>query len=302
MFIYIYILLKEAVINNKYPNSPRYQALAGQLGELTVGDISVLTAEQIVNFAPTMEQKILLAGVIESHLRGCIKPSAGTTNYGSTNYGIGLTGGHVDSTFSLPSSTPGYSIPGHGATMNSIISGFKPISNILNFTGCIGGIHSNAEVTIDSLKLRLSMTLGETPANIATLDLSNNYLVNEDIDSVKALAKYTKCKVLKVRSNYFQQIGFNPDDPNDLFVSLKEILGFSSIRYFDITLNPCASIDAVDFYRELKEEHFRKLIFVQRSHVLEFNWRVMVSKPYHDIVLKTHTDYYSRGENPMFST
>lgn len=256
-------------------------------GDLTVKDVSHLTPEELISFCSTFKEKVCLTTFIKDHLVHHLVVST----VSRSNNTAGTTGDNR------------YLIPGHGSTVNAIASGYQPVSRILNFAGFVWGVESTvtdlSKVSIRRIEELIKKAHGDKKPDVVTLDLSYNYLTSLDMPFVFQLASYTQCQVLKVRSNYIQKTDKNGDE---LYDQLKNILNLSSIVYFDITFNPCASIDGLKFFQELDEKQYGKLIFIPCNWIYSPAWKPMIPDSYHSIVLAAHESYYKNSDNPVFST
>lgn len=260
---------------------------------LIVQDVSHLTAEELISFCSTFQEKTFLNNFLKEYLVDHIAVSTSSDPTNSCATGTEHDRVSYESKDLIFNTEP--------VVINAVASRFKPVSGILNFSGIVRGestVTDYSKVTIQSIENRIKAAHEESQPDVITLDLSNNYLTSPDVPYIYRLAEYTHCQVLKVRSNYIQK----DNDSDDLYSWFTQIINLPSTVYFDITFNPCASIDSIRYFQTLNESQFKKLIFIPYNWVYTHAWKSMISTKYHPIVIATHGSYYNSVANPMFSS
>jgi len=127
---------------------------------------------------------------------------------------------------------------------------------------------------------------------VLVLDFSECELWDCDMQYVFRLAsKCTACTHVNLSDNRFYQSAL--DD------ALRSLLNLSSILYVDITINPLASVDRIDFFKTLDSSQLRKLIFIPAAWLQGEGWRVMIREQVSadstlvQAVMTTHQKYYA---------
>lgn len=145
--------------------------------------------------------------------------------------------------------------------------------------------------SLDSTKPTLSSV--KIPSRVFTgLDVSENNLMDDDIPLLrKLLDSLPQCKYVNLSRNRIYGKG-EPALVND---PLKEILATKDIVWVDITVNPLASIDRVDFFASLSEGQLKKLIWIPSTWLAGNAWHQVLGNQQQliDLVQSTHEAYYS---------
>ncbi len=161
-------------------------------------------------------------------------------------------------------------------------------------------IHNSSSIYHNPISLSyLQKTLKERVHDIKILDLSNNWIGDNNLSIVKDIVKLLQpnLRVLKLCSN---NIGYFSEICNKVIL---ELLEMKNIEYIDISNNSIlSSINTSEICKELTLNHFKKLIFIPKSWMHNSNWKFIVTNnKFHETIINAHNNYYSQYFDPIES-
>jgi hypothetical protein len=134
----------------------------------------------------------------------------------------------------------------------------------------------------DVIKLNLELVDG-------TLNLSLNNFLDSDLQYVLQLTEKYQVKLLDLSFNSFH--GYNSLTRQGFDAEFLKVLD-NVENYVIVYGNPMASVDRMDLFKKFNEKQLSKLIWIPEQWVAAGAWKAMVDKQFHDIVNKTHVDFY----------
>lgn len=230
----------------------RFEPLKAYFTDVTAEDLAngLVSVEDILD-ASRPEHRLLMTIFIKTYLLPIGRPNALIVSASSTNVKA-LVNGHLDLKGKIASNDM------------QRASWLSPVSSICQLP----------EVAAD-------------PNVVLSMDLSNNYLSNQDLkDVLKVLEQLKSCRTVNLSNNRLEA-------DNNVH-TLKHILALRNDIRVMICGNALASIDGKQFLSELSDEELAKLIWIPRRWYNALGWHNAIAESKWDVVYRAHDSFYGK--------
>jgi hypothetical protein len=129
--------------------------------------------------------------------------------------------------------------------------------------------------------------VAENPSAVISIDLSNNFLSNKDLEDVAAmLEELSSCRTVNLSNNRLKT-GAGTE-------ILTRILAMHDGMKVILCGNALASVDGEQFLSDLSDTELEKLIWIPRHWFGALGWHNAISSNKWDIVYRTHDSFYHK--------
>jgi hypothetical protein len=146
-----------------------------------------------------------------------------------------------------------------------------------------------ADIALDRIPMNnlVSSLQDQDLSHIRKINVSSANVFDEDLVHIASLLELCpECEILDLSNNRIRGAIANP-------VILK-MLTFPSLKYLDISVNAFASIERRDFFSNLTQVEFTKLIWIPNEWLSANGWHVLVRDDGLRVVVEAaHRDYYT---------